>query len=57
RPNAVQLIVLAEKLNVPSWLEPAYVEICKRDKPLELFEGEQLGLEKVILIERAREEI
>ncbi|KAG7095835.1 hypothetical protein E1B28_006530 [Marasmius oreades] len=57
RPNAVQRIVLAEKFDIPSWLKPAYIELCGRDKPLELSEGEQLGLQKVILIARAREEI
>ncbi|KAF9255989.1 hypothetical protein L218DRAFT_1081574 [Marasmius fiardii PR-910] len=57
RPSPVQRIVLAEKFNVLNWLEPAYIELCERAAPLGLYEGEQLGLEKVILVALAREKV
>ncbi|KAG7095836.1 hypothetical protein E1B28_006531 [Marasmius oreades] len=53
--DPIQKLILSEKYNVQEWLMPAYIEICKRDKPLTKDEAVQIGLEKVMLIAEARE--
>ncbi len=51
----VQKITLANRYNVPHWLPPAFLELCKRPEPLEDLEAEALGLRSVVRIARARE--
>ncbi|KAJ3754559.1 hypothetical protein EV360DRAFT_51412, partial [Lentinula raphanica] len=56
RPEAIELIILAEKYGITKWLRPAYVSICKRAEPLQLNEAERIGLDKVVKLTQAREE-
>ncbi|KAI0694139.1 hypothetical protein BC835DRAFT_1415524 [Cytidiella melzeri] len=53
--DPVQKITLANKYNIPQWLPPAFLELCKRDEPIADAEAETLGLFAVVRIARARE--
>ncbi|KAF5392801.1 hypothetical protein D9757_000925 [Collybiopsis confluens] len=56
-PDAVDMIILAERFGVRKWLRPAYISLCKREEPLSLEEAEKIGsIEKVVKLTRAREE-
>ncbi|KZT04999.1 uncharacterized protein LAESUDRAFT_656853 [Laetiporus sulphureus 93-53] len=55
--SAVETIVLAIKHDVPSWLAPAYAELCRRPHPLDDGEAEQLGAKIAARVGRARETI
>uniref|UniRef100_A0A0W0F6L7 BTB domain-containing protein n=1 Tax=Moniliophthora roreri TaxID=221103 RepID=A0A0W0F6L7_MONRR len=55
--NPIQMIDLAEVYDVPKWLTPAYVELCRREEPLNESEAMDLGPRKTIIICRARETI
>ncbi|KAH7871452.1 uncharacterized protein C8R40DRAFT_1054708 [Lentinula edodes] len=56
RPNAIDMIVMAEKYGITKWLRPAYISFCKRTEPLQLNEAERIGLDKVVKLIQAREE-
>ncbi|KAF8593196.1 hypothetical protein BDV93DRAFT_588022 [Ceratobasidium sp. AG-I] len=53
--NAVERIRLAREFDIPSWEEPAYLEICERDEPLTMPEAGVLGLEAVLYVGVVRE--
>ncbi|KAK7062741.1 hypothetical protein VNI00_000229 [Paramarasmius palmivorus] len=55
--NAIQMIELAEMYDVPKWLLPAYVELCRREEALNETEAIDLGPRKTVMIYRARETI
>ena len=48
-------IRLAREFDIPSWEEPAYLEICGRDEPLTMAEAEVLGLKAVLYVGMVRE--
>lgn len=55
--DPINKIVLAEKHDIPKWLAPAYAALCQRANPLELWEAQKLGMEKTVLLHRAREAV
>ncbi|KAH9925029.1 uncharacterized protein BXZ73DRAFT_50160 [Epithele typhae] len=57
RLDAVERVFLAEKYSIPTWLRPAYVELCARSTPLEDTEAEVLGLQTTARLARAREAV
>ncbi|THH09626.1 hypothetical protein EW145_g1869 [Phellinidium pouzarii] len=56
-----EVIGLAERIrlgrerSVSEWFPECYRQLCKREEPLSLEEGKELGLEDVIKVARARE--
>ncbi|KAJ4490330.1 hypothetical protein J3R30DRAFT_3399705 [Lentinula aciculospora] len=56
RPDAIEMMVLAEKYGITKWLRPAYISFCKRTEPLQLNEAERIALDKVVKLTQAREE-
>ena len=48
-------IRLAREFDIPSWEEPAYLELCERDEPLTMVEAEVLGLKVVLYVGVVRE--
>ncbi|KAH9834779.1 uncharacterized protein C8Q71DRAFT_123993 [Rhodofomes roseus] len=57
RIDPVEKVVLAVKYFVPEWLAPSYAAVCQRALPINSVEGHKLGLEKTILLARAREAV
>ena len=55
--DAVTVVVLATKHDVPQWLAPAYAELCRREDPLDDSEAEELGAAITARVGRAREAI
>ncbi|KAJ3982479.1 hypothetical protein F5890DRAFT_362934 [Lentinula detonsa] len=55
RPDAIEMMILAEKYGITKWLRPAYILMCKRAEPLRLSEAERIGLDKVVKLTQARE--
>lgn len=55
--NPIEAIALAEQIDMKEWLLPAYKVLCQRFEPLCYFEGEKIGLEKALLVARAREAV
>jgi hypothetical protein len=55
--DPVDRIVLAVDHDVPEWLDPAYVELCKREDPLREEEAEKVGLSTMVKLCCAREKI
>ncbi|KAF7325306.1 BTB domain-containing protein [Mycena venus] len=55
--SAVERIALGRRYDIPSWLGPAYAEVCERKEPLNLAEGRLLGLEDAICIGQVRHTI
>ncbi|KAF9255987.1 hypothetical protein L218DRAFT_950347 [Marasmius fiardii PR-910] len=55
--DPIQKIILSDKYNVQHWLMPAYIELCKRDKPPNKEEASRIGLDKAMLIADARENV
>lgn len=53
--DPIRKVTLAEKYNIPLWLSPAFVDLCKRPEPLTLREAEQLGMKTVVRLAKARE--
>lgn len=53
--SAVERIRLARDFGIPSWEEPAYLELCERDEALTMAEAGVLGLEAVVHLGRIRE--
>ncbi|KAJ2922399.1 hypothetical protein H1R20_g14696, partial [Candolleomyces eurysporus] len=53
--DPVDKILLARQFDVSDWLQPAYVELCQRSKPLSTTEAGKLGAETAALIAHARE--
>ncbi|KAJ7286922.1 hypothetical protein C8J57DRAFT_1282354 [Mycena rebaudengoi] len=55
--SAVERIAIGRRYDVPSWLVPAYTEVCERKDPLTPAEGRLLGLDDVICIGQVRHSI
>jgi hypothetical protein len=55
--DPVDKIDLAVKHDVPEWLDPAYIELCKREDPLREEEAEKVGLNTTVKLYRAREKV
>jgi len=55
--DPVDKVVLAVKHNVPKWLPLAYAALCQRADPIEIEEGQKLGLETTVLLAKARERV
>lgn len=53
--DAVTVIVLATKHDVPQWLTPGYAELCRRQEPIDDNEAEELGAKITARVGRARE--
>lgn len=53
--DAVDMVALAVKHDIPQWLETAYVLLTVREHPLDEAEGEKLGVSITIRLARARE--
>lgn len=53
--DPVKKIMLANKYNIPQWLTPAFLDLCKRPEPISDSEAETLGLRTVVRLARARE--
>jgi hypothetical protein len=59
-PNVspVEKISMRQKYDFPrKHLADVYIEICKRDHPLSVEEGKQIGVEALALISQTREEL
>lgn len=55
--DAVDRIVLAHRFQLVDWLLAPYVEISVRPEPITLEEGRKLGIDVVVLLAQAREEV
>ncbi|PPQ99775.1 hypothetical protein CVT24_009677 [Panaeolus cyanescens] len=53
--SSAQSIALGKRFDVREWLIPAYTDLCIREEPLRLDEGQIMGLEDVIEIGRVRD--
>jgi hypothetical protein len=51
----VHKIYLAQKYDIPQWLQSARKQLCARRRPLEIWEAEQVGLDNTVLLAQARE--
>jgi hypothetical protein len=54
---SVDKIELAIRCCVPTWLEPAYVDLCTREDPLTLEEASRLQLDKYFALTQIRERL
>ncbi|KAK0484842.1 hypothetical protein IW261DRAFT_861420 [Armillaria novae-zelandiae] len=55
--NPIDAIAIAERVDMKEWLLPAFKTLCQRVEPLNLSEGNKIGMEKALLIARAREAV
>ena len=55
--DPIQKLVLADAFDIPQWLMPSYIELCKRDNPLTPDDALWIGPEKAMSIAKARESI
>lgn len=53
--DPVKKVMLANKFNIPQWLPPAFMDLCKRPEPISDNDAETLGLRTVVRVARARE--
>ncbi|KAF8596248.1 hypothetical protein BDV93DRAFT_528186 [Ceratobasidium sp. AG-I] len=53
--SAVDRIGLAREFGLPSWEEPAYVELCNRDEAITKQEARVLGLDAFVHVAKIRE--
>ena len=53
--DLVDKIVIARKFSVSSWLVPSLQALVQREKPLDLSEGNRLGLEWALKVAEIRE--
>ncbi|KAF8596251.1 hypothetical protein BDV93DRAFT_514308 [Ceratobasidium sp. AG-I] len=53
--SAVERIRLAREFDLPSWEEPAYVELCERDEAVTVSEAAVLGLDASVHVASIRE--
>ena len=53
----IDRIALGKRFDLGHWLTPAYFELCTRTDPLNLDEGEKLGMRDVIRIGQVRHQI
>ncbi|CAL1710181.1 unnamed protein product [Somion occarium] len=55
--DPIKKIILANKYDIPQWLPPAFVDLCKRPESLSESEAETLGLKTIVRVARARESV
>ncbi|PBK66255.1 hypothetical protein ARMSODRAFT_1086755 [Armillaria solidipes] len=55
--DPIDAIAIAERIDMRGWLLPAFKTLCQRVEPLDLSEGNKIGMEKALLIARAREAV
>lgn len=55
--DPIDAIAIAERVDMRGWLLPAFKTLCQRVEPLDLSEGNKIGMEKALLIARAREAV
>ena len=55
--DAIERVHLAQRFDIDSWLKPAYEQLSERQRPLEVWEAEKIGLRTTVLLARAREEV
>ena len=53
--DPVKKIMLANKYNIPQWLPPAFLDLCKRPEPISDTEADILGLRTLVRLAKARE--
>ncbi|KAF8596256.1 hypothetical protein BDV93DRAFT_418126, partial [Ceratobasidium sp. AG-I] len=53
--SAIERIRVAREFNIPSWEEPAYLELCEREEAITISEAGVLGLEAVVQVAKIRE--
>jgi hypothetical protein len=53
--DPVQMVELALRHDIPSWLEPAYCSLCKRPQPMNESEVNKLGVNIAVKITNARD--
>jgi len=53
--DLVEKIVIARKFDVSSWLVPSLNALVQREKPVDLLEGNRLGMEWVLKVAEVRE--
>lgn len=54
---ATDRVVLGKRFDLTHWLTPAYYHLCTRAEPLNLEEGEKLGIADVVKIGQIRHQI
>jgi len=53
--DPVTKVMLANKHDIPQWLQASYVSLCERSEPLEEEEAEKLGLSMTVKVAKLRE--
>ncbi|KAF8757119.1 hypothetical protein RHS01_03688 [Rhizoctonia solani] len=53
--SAISRVKIARELNLPSWLEPAYVDLCNRDETITEEEASILGMTTFVRVAKIRE--
>ncbi|CUA77420.1 hypothetical protein RSOLAG22IIIB_02433 [Rhizoctonia solani] len=53
--TAIKRIEIARKFGLPSWEEPAYLDLCNRDEPITEEEASVLGLAAFVRVAKIRE--
>ena len=57
RASVLDKAILGRRYGVKSWVVDAYSELCTREKPLTLEEGQKLGIDLVIKINELRHDL
>ena len=55
--DPVRQVILARQYDVPQWLPVAYTALCSRDEPINVAEGDRLGMETTTMLSRVREKL
>ncbi|KAF8678479.1 hypothetical protein RHS04_05242 [Rhizoctonia solani] len=53
--SPISRVKIARELNLPSWLEPAYVDLCNRDETITEEEASILGMTTFVRVAKIRE--
>ncbi|CAE6416249.1 unnamed protein product [Rhizoctonia solani] len=53
--SAIKRVEIARKFNIPTWIEPAYVELCDRNEAITEEEANTLGMTALVRIANIRE--
>ena len=55
--DPVRQVILARQYDVPQWLPVAYTALCNQDEPINVAEGDRLGMETTTMLSRIREKL
>lgn len=55
--DPIDAIAISERVDMKGWLLPAFETLCQRVDPLDLSEGNKIGMQKALQIARAREAV